>query len=150
MAGTFTQLSFHIVFSTKGRHAWITPEVAERLYPFIGGIIRDDGGTLLGIGGVEDHVHLLVRWRADAALSDLLRDIKTRSSRWVHETFAGKVGFAWQAGYSAFSVSRSQEGVVLAYITMQREHHAQGDFREELLKLLRAHGVEFEERFVVD
>ncbi len=150
MASTFTQLSFHVVFSTKGRKAWITPEVAERLYPFIGGIVRDEGGALLRIGGIEDHVHLLVRWRADAALSDLLRHVKTRSSRWVHENCAGLGGFAWQAGNSAFSVSRSQEEVVKGYIERQREHHAKQDFTVELVRILRAHGVEFDDRFVVD
>ncbi len=150
MPGTYTQLLIHTVFSTKRRTPWITPEVADRLYPYIGGIIRAEGGALLDIGGVEDHVHLYLRWRADSSLSDLMRTVKSRSSRWMHDNFPALDDFAWQEGYSAFSVSKSQEEVVKKYIATQAEHHTREDFSSELLKLLRAHGVDFEERFVLE
>ena len=102
MPGTYSQLLLHIVFSTKGRAPWITPEVAERLYPYIGGIIRAERGVLYDIGGVEDHVHLYLRWRPDGSVSDLLRTVKARSSKWVHDTFPSLGAFAWQEGYSVF------------------------------------------------
>ena len=148
MPGTYSQLLLHIVFSTKQRQRWIAPEVAERLYPYIGGIIRAEKGVLYQIGGVEDHVHLYLRWRPDAAISDLMRTVKARSSKWVHEMFPALQAFAWQEGYSVFSVSKSQEDAVKAYIAGQAEHHRKEDLRSELLRLLRAHGVEFDERYV--
>lgn len=150
MPGTYSQLLLHIVFSTKHREPHITPALAERLYPFIGGIVRDEKGTLLGIGGIEDHVHLYLRWRTDEALSNLMRNVKARSSKWIHESMPDQQPFAWQDGYSAFSVSKSQEAIVQKYIATQAEHHRVVDFKTELLKLLRAHGVEFDERYVFD
>lgn len=150
MPGTYSQLLLHIVFSTKGRTPWITPDVAERLYPYIGGIIRAEKGTLYDIGGVEDHVHLYLRWRTGGAVSDLMRTVKARSSRWIHETFPGLRKFAWQEGYGTFSVSKSQEESVKRYIEGQAEHHKSEDLTSELLRLLRAHGVEFDEKYVLD
>ena len=150
MSGTYSQLLLHVVYSTKGREAWITPDVANRLYPYIGGIIRAEKGVLYEIGGVEDHVHLYLRWRPDAAISDLMRTVKARSSKWVHDTFPALGAFAWQEGYSVFTVSKSQEEAVKKYIAGQAEHHKLRDFKSELLLLLRAHGIEFEEKYVFD
>jgi putative transposase len=150
MPGTYSQLLLHIVFSTKGRTPWITADVAERLYAYIGGIVRAEKGVLYTIGGVEDHVHLYLRWRADSSISDLMRTVKARSSKWIHGTLPKLRDFAWQEGYSVFSVSKSQDDTVKRYIANQREHHRETDFRNELLKLLRAHGVEVDERYVFD
>ena len=150
MPGTYTQILLHIVFATKAREPWITPDIAERLHPYLGGIIRSSGGVPIAIGGVADHVHLYLRWRPDAALSDLMRTVKSRSSRWVHESFAHRGDFAWQEGYAAFSVSPSQDETVRTYIANQEEHHRERDFKSELLALLKAHGVEFEERYAIE
>ena len=150
MPGTYSQLLFHVVFSTKGRNAWIERDVGDRLYGYIGGIVRAERGILYSIGGVEDHVHMYLRWRPDRALSDLMRTVKSRSSKWLHETSPKLSAIAWQEGYSAFSVSKSQEDAVKTYIAHQAEHHAKEDFRIELIRLLRAHAVEFEERYVFD
>jgi putative transposase len=150
MAGTYSQILLHIVFSTKGRKQWITPDVAERLYPYIGGIIRSEKGTLFDIGGVEDHLHLYLRWRPDGSVSDLMRTTKAQSSKWIHETYPKLSGFAWQEGYAVFSVSKSQEPAVKKYIAGQAEHHRRVDFKSELLKMLRAHEIEFDERYVFD
>ena len=150
MPGTYSQILLHIVFSTKLRKPWITPEIAERLYPYIGGIIRAEKGVLYDIGGVEDHAHMYVRWRPDAAVSDLMRTVKARSSLWVHQTFPGLKAFAWQEGYSAFSVSKSQEAAVKKYIAGQAEHHRKEDFRSELLRLLQLHEIEFDEKYVFE
>ena len=150
MPGTYSQILLHIVFSTKDRAPWITPEISERLYPYIGGIIRAERGVLYDIGGIEDHVHLYLRWRPDGAVSDLMRTVKARSSKWVHDTFPSLGAFAWQEGFGVFTVSKSQEGAVKAYIVGQHEHHKKEDFKSELLRLLRAHGIEFDERYVFD
>ena len=150
MPGTYSQLLLHIVFSTKGRVPWITSDLAERLYPYIGGIVRAERGVLYDIGGIEDHVHLYLRWRPDGSVSDLMRIVKSKSSRWIHETFPALGGFAWQEGYSVFSVSKSQEEGVKKYIAGQAEHHRKEDFKSELLRIVRAHGIEFDERYMFD
>lgn len=150
MPGTYSQLLLHIVFSTKGRTPWITAEVAERLYPYIGGIVRAERGTLYDIGGIEDHVHMYLRWRPDGSVSDLMRTVKGRSSKWVHEAFPSLDAFAWLEGYSVFSVSKSQEAAVKTYIARQAEHHKKEDFKSELLRSLRAHGIEYVEKYVFD
>lgn len=149
MPGTYSQILLHVVYSTKHREPWITPDVAERLYPYIGGIIRAERGTLYDIGGVTGHVHLYLRWRPDESISNL-RSVKARSSLWVHQTFPNLATFAWQEGYSAFSVSKSHEDAVKKYIAGQAEHHKREDFKTELLRFLRAHEIEFDERYVFD
>ncbi len=150
MPGTYSQLLLHIVFSTKGRAPWITAEIAERLYPYIGGIARAEKGMIYDIGGIEYHVHLYLRWRPNGSVSDLMRTVKSRSSKWVHDTFPALSAFAWQEGYSAFSVSKSQEGAVKAYIAAQHDHHKKEDFKTELLRMLRLHEIEFDEQYVFD
>ena len=150
MPGTYSQLLLHVVFSTKGRAPWITADVAERLYPYIGGIVRAEKGVLYDIGGVEDHVHMYLRWRPDGSISDLMRTVKARSSKWLHDEFSVLREFAWQEGYSVFSVSTSQEKAVKQYIAGQAENHKKEDFKSELLRFLRAHGVEFDEKYVFD
>jgi putative transposase len=150
MPGTYSQLLLHVVFSTKQRQPWITAEIAGDLYSYMGGIIRGEKGVLYEIGGIDDHVHLYLRWRPDKAISDLMREIKAKSSKWVHDTFPALDQFAWQEGYAAFSVSKSQEGAVKAYIMGQHEHHKRIDFKSELLKLLTVHEIEFDERYVFD
>jgi putative transposase len=150
MSGTYSQILLHAVFSTRQRTPWITAEIAERLYPYIGGLVRAEKGVLYDIGGVEDHVHLYFRWWPDESISDLMRTVKARSSKWVHDMFPTLGEFAWQEGYAVFSVSKSQEAAVKAYIAGQQAHHRRHDFKTELLKLLCAHEVEFDERYVFD
>lgn len=148
MPGTHSQILLHVTFATKERRRQVTPETAERLYAFIGGIIRAEKGTLYEIGGCEDHLHLYLRWRTDAPIADLLREVKARSSKWIHETFPLAASFAWQEGYAVFSVSKSQEPAVRNYIAGQAEHHKTEGFQAELLRLLRLHGIDFDERYV--
>lgn len=150
MAGTYSQILLHTVFSTKHRQPWITPETAERLYPYMGGIVRAEKGALYDIGGVADHAHMYLRWRPDEPIADLIRTVKSRSSAWVHQTFPDLRAFAWQEGYSVFSVSKSREEVVKKYIANQAGHHRKEEFKSELRRLLRAHKVELDERYVFD
>jgi putative transposase len=150
MPGTYSQILLHAVFSTKYRTPWIAADVAKRLYPYIGGIIRAEKGVLYDIGGVEDHIHLYLRWRPDGSISDLMRTVKSRSSKWVHDEFPALGKFAWQEGYSVFTVSKSREKAVKNYIAGQAEHHKKKDFKAEVLQLLRAHEIEFDEQYVFD
>jgi REP element-mobilizing transposase RayT len=150
MPGTYSQVLLHIVFSTKRREPWITEDIRTRLYKYMGGTIRGEKGVLYEIGGVEDHVHVYLRWRPDATISDLMRDVKAHSSLWVHQTFPKLKEFAWQEGYSVFTVSKSQEEAVKQYIRNQAEHHKKEDFKSELLRMLRLHEIEFDERYVFD
>ena len=148
MPSSYTCLHYHLVWSTKDRRPIITPVVRDRLYSFIGGIIRNNGGILLSAGGVPDHVHHCCSLDKKLALSDVLRDIKSNSSGWVRETF--NVDFAWQTGYAAFSVSHSGLAAIRRYIAGQEEHHRKMSFKEELLALLKKHEVEYDERYVFE
>ena len=150
MPGKYAQLFLHVVTSTKGRAPWITTAVAERLYPCIGGVVRAEKGVLYEIGGVEDHVRLYLRWRPDGRLSDLTRVAKAGSSKWMRETFPELAAFAWQQGYSVFSVSKSREDALKKYIRGQAGHYKTEDFRSGLLRVLRARGIEFDEKFMFD
>jgi len=143
MPTAYTQNFYHAVFSTKHRANFITPELEQRLFPFIGGIVRDLRCTLLAINGMPDHIHLLVRYRADLSHSDMLQQIKGRSSKWINETFPQLGHFAWQEGYGGFTVSTSIVPDVETYIARQKEHHQRQDFQAEFVQLLRLHGIEF-------
>ena len=150
MPGTYSQVLLHVVFSTKKRTASIKPAIQARLFEYIAGLVRAQHGTLYAIGGLPDHVHLLLRWHTDATIADLLRTVKARSSLWVHQTFPDFSDFAWQSGYAVFSVSKSAEPDVRSYIENQLEHHRGRDYKSELVALLRVHGIEFDERYVFD
>ena len=149
MASTLTNLLYHVVFSTKGRMPLIRSEIREPLYRYLGGIVRNQKGKLIEIGGVADHVHLLVRFPASRAVSDMLRDLKSDSSKWLNRE-RPRDRFAWQTGYGAFTVSQSQVGTVRRYIRGQEEHHRRHSFKEELLGLLKKHGIEYDERYLWD
>ncbi len=148
MPHSYTQLLYHIVYSTKNRHAWLTQPIRDRLYPYLGGGIRDEGGTALAIGGVADHVHILARLRQDKAISAVIGAIKANSSGWIHREFADLAEFAWQDGYAAFTVSKSQVERLRRYIARQEEHHRKRSFQEELLALLDAHEIEYDPRYL--
>ena len=150
MAHTFTRLYFHIIFSTKHRQPFIDLELEERLHPYLGGIIREMGGVAIRVGGVADHVHLLAQLPATLALADVVRDIKSNSSGWVHETFSARQTFAWQTGYGGFTVSKSKLPELDVYIANQKAHHAQEPFEPEFLRYLNNNEVEYDERFVFD
>ena len=144
MAGTFTNIVYHIVFSTKGRQPFLVPEIAPRIYSYLGGAIRDEKGVLYEIGGMEDHLHLLIRWRADETISNLVGSIKRNTTVWIHDTFPNLSDCYWQEGYGAFTVSYSQVSNVKAYIQNQEDHHSTKDFKAEFIALLKAHHVEYD------
>ena len=148
MPQSYTNLLYHLIFSTKNRRPLITPACQVRLYDYIGGAIRRQGGIALAINGTADHVHLLAKLRPDKAVSDVLRDLKANASGWLHEVFPASQDFSWQNGYGAFTVSASQVRRVSEYISNQEAHHRRYSFRDELIALLKANGVEFDERYV--
>lgn len=149
MPSSWTQNYYHMVFGTHERRAWIGPELHSRLYDFMGGICRDLGSQLLIGNGMPDHVHLLVRFAPDIAPAVLAREVKARSSRWVHETFAELSGVSWQRGYGGFTVSRSAIEDVERYIKNQQKHHERVSFKDEFIAMLRKHGIEFDERYLL-
>ncbi len=150
MPSTWSQVLLHIVFSTKHREPLISPEIEERLYPYIGGIVRSLDGSLYTIGGMPDHLHLLVRWNTKDPIASLMRQVKSRSSGWVNETFPDTPRFRWQEGYGVFSVSPSSKEPVQRYILNQEEHHREQDFKRELVEMLDAAGVEYDSRYMWD
>ena len=150
MSSTYCNLIYHMIFSTKHRKTWIDDPIRDRLHSYLGGAVRGEGGISLRVNGLEDHVHLLAKLRQDKAVSDVLRDIKANSSKCVHKTFSGYDGFAWQRGFAAFTVSASQFEKVQRYIENQQEHHKTMSFEEELIMLLKAHGIEYDERYLWD
>ncbi len=150
MAHTFTELLSHVIFSTKGLAASIDDELRPRLHSYIGGIIRELGGTAIAVGGTPGHVHILLRLPPSVPIADAMRVVKTNSSRWIHETSPNLRSFAWQTGYGAFSVSESNRQTVSDYIRNQEEHHRRTSFQEEYVAFLQRHGVDYDERFVFD
>ena len=148
MPSTFTSLLSHVTFSTKARHPWITPDLESRLMPYLGGILRELGSKILVSNAVADHVHLLIELPPTLPISEVVGKVKGNSSKWIHESFPQRRAFAWQRGFGAFSVSRSNVPIVARYIERQKEHHRKVSFEEELTRLLRRHGVQFDERYL--
>ena len=140
----------HCVFSTKERRPLITPALRDRLWPFLGGIARQNRMKAIEIGGVADHVHLLLSLPATMSIAKAMQLIKGGSSKWVHETFPDQRLFAWQEKYGAFTVSASRVDSLVAYIKGQEVHHQKQSFQEEFLALLKKHGVEYDERYLWD
>lgn len=148
MGHTYTNLLVHIIFSTKNRVPMLDSKLNVRLFPYIGGIIRELGGTALLINGPTDHVHILALLPAAETVSNIVGKLKANSSGWIHREFPDKRAFAWQTGYAAFSVSHSQKKPVLDYIANQEEHHRKMTFKEELISFLKKHEVVYDERYI--
>src|SRR5262252_352095 len=146
MPSTYLSLHYHIVFATKNREPIIELAWRPRLHEYMGGTISGLGGFPEGVGGVADHVHLLVGLKATHCLADVLRELKKASSVWVHEQI-GVPTFAWQEGYAAFTVSAPARPAVQQYITNQEEQHRARSSREELLDMLAKAGIEYDPRY---
>jgi REP element-mobilizing transposase RayT len=138
----------HCVFGTKERRRLITPELRDRLWPFLGGIARQNKMKAIEIGGVEDHVHILLSLPSTMAISKVLQLMKGGSSKWIQETYSEHRPFAWQEEYGAFSVSVSQLDKTIEYIKGQEAHHRKMTFQEEFLALLKKHRIEYDERYL--
>jgi len=147
MTSTHLSLHIHVIFGTKHQRPVILPEWRSRLHAYLGGVAKTLEVVPEAVGGVADHVHLLLGIHATHRLANMMRDLKRTSSAWVHETF-GDRQFEWQDGYGAFSVSASLIETVKNYIARQEEHHAKKGFRDEYLEFLKLSGVEFDEHYL--
>jgi REP element-mobilizing transposase RayT len=147
MSSTHTCLLFHLVFATKNREPRRDAAWRSNLHDYLGGIIRGLEGTPQGIGGMADHVHLLVALKATHRLADVMREVKKASSAWIHDTL-GQTDFHWQEGYAAFSVSASVRESVQTYIASQDDHHRTRTFREELVFFLGKSGIAYDPRYL--
>jgi REP element-mobilizing transposase RayT len=147
MSSTHLSLHYHLVFGTKHQRPLIAADWRPRLHAYLGGAAKTLDIMPEAIGGVADHVHLLLGMRATHCLSDVMRDVKRTSSAWVHETI-GEKDFEWQDGYGAFTVSVSMLETVRHYIANQEEHHRKKTFQEEYVELLKRNGVEYDEKYL--
>jgi len=148
MGRTYTNLDYHVVFSTKNRYPWISPKIEIRVWEYLGGIANRNGMIPYKIGGIDDHLHLAIGIPPTLAVSKALQLIKGGSSNWIGATFPELRGFGWQDGYGAFSVSKSILPSVIEYIIDQREHHRHKTFQEEFRELLVKHGIPFMEQYL--
>src|SRR6185503_11390155 len=147
---SYVSSHYHCVFSTKDRRPLISNELRERLWPFLGGIARQNQMKAIEVGGMPDHVHLLLSLPSTLSIAKALQLIKGGSSKWVHDTFPEHRHFGWQVKYGAFGVSVSQLDKINQYIKGQPEHHRRMTFQEEFLALLKKHRVEYDERYLWD
>jgi putative transposase len=150
MAGKYLSLLVHFTWSTAGREPWLAEDMREDLYSYIGGIMRKKKAKLISAGGMFDHIHLYASMPSTISIADFVNAVKSNSSRWVHESRAQLRSFAWQEGYGAFSVSKSEEQRVVRYISNQESHHRKRTFKQELIVLLEKHGIEYDKRYIWD
>jgi putative transposase len=145
---SYTSSLYHVVFSAKERHKTIDADLQPRLWPYLGGIARENDMKALAIGGVEDHVHLLLSLPSTLAIAKAVQLLKGGSSKWIHDEFPEHRDFAWQEGYGAFSIGVSQIDDTTRYIANQAEHHRVKSFQEEFLAFLERHGIGYDPRYI--
>jgi putative transposase len=148
MSHSYISSLYHCVWSTKERLRMIDAELEMRLWPYLGGIARDNRMKALAIGGVEDHVHLLLSLPSTLNIAKAIQLLKGGSSKWIHDEFATRRTFAWQQGYGAFSIGIAQVDATISYIGSQKEHHRKISFKEEFVSFLKKHGIEYDERYI--
>lgn len=150
MAGKYLSLLVHFTWSTALREPWLDTEIRDDLYAFIGGIMKNKNARLISAGGMFDHIHLCASLPSTITVADFVNVVKSNSSRWIHEYSPRLRQFAWQEGYGAFSVSKSEEKKVVRYILNQAEHHRKRTFKEELIQLLDMNGISYDSRHIWD
>ncbi|MEQ1922224.1 MAG: IS200/IS605 family transposase [Pyrinomonadaceae bacterium] len=150
MANTYSQIYFHIVFSTKNRADLIHPDIEERVWAYMAGVAKHHGITPIQIGGIENHVHGLIGSPTPLAPSLAVKHIKGDSSYGIRREFAAMEDFGWQDGYGIFSVSKSAIPSVVEYIKNQRKHHERQSFEDEYIELLNLHGVDYDDKYLFD
>ena len=150
MANTFSKIYIHFVFAVKGRQNQIQKSWKDELYKYICGIVRNKKQKVYAVNGMHDHIHLLVSTEADCNPSNLMRDVKSNSTKWINSKkfLLGK--FYWQEGFAAFSYSESQLDTIIAYINNQEKHHKKMTFKQEYLGFLKKFKIEYDERYVFE
>jgi REP-associated tyrosine transposase len=145
---SFNSCLIHCVWSTKNRASFLDSNLRERLWPYLGGIARENRMKALAIGGTVDHVHILVSLPGTLSVAKAIQLLKGNSSKWIHETFPKLTDSTWQEGYGAFSIGVSGVEATVTYIRNQEEHHRKRTFREEFVAMLRKYGLDYEERML--
>ena len=148
MANTYTQIHIQAVFAVQNRKSLIDDEWKDDLYKYITAIIQNNDHKMLQINGMPDHVHILFGLRPVQSISELMKQVKQDSSKWINQNKLARGKFSWQEGYGAFSYSKSQLPRVIKYIQNQEKHHKTRTFRDEYQALLEAHGVDYDERYI--
>jgi putative transposase len=148
MANTYTQLYFHVVFAVKGRENNISKKWKDELYKYITGIVTNKNQKLMIINGMTDHVHILLGLKPNCNLSDVVRDIKAGSSKWINDKNFVLGKFEWQTGFGAFTIGQSQIPITVNYIKNQEEHHRMKTFREEYISFLNAYEIDFKNEYL--
>jgi len=150
MPQSLSNILLHLIFSTKDRHPWLEPGIRKKAHAFLAGAVRQCECEAYRVGGVADHVHLAVRLSRTLSVADLVKEIKTASSKWLKTQDPTLTDFSWQQGYGVFSVGMSQKETLLHYIDNQEEHHQTRTFQEEYRTFLSKYGIEYDERYVWD
>lgn len=148
MANTYSQIYVQVVFAVEARDALIHPDWKEELFKYIAGIVKKKGQKLIAIGGVADHIHILIGIVPNISISDLVRDIKAHSSKFINDHKYVRGQFRWQEGFGAFSYSRSHVDAAAKYVLNQEEHHLKRSFKDEYLSLLKRFEVGYEEKYL--
>lgn len=147
--GTYTQILYQIVFGTKHHEHTMTKTGRDPLFQYITGLLKNKKCHLYQINGVENHLHILTHLHPSIALADLVKDVKLSSSKFIKEQKLFKHFDGWQDGYAAFTYSQDRKETLINYIRNQETHHQKKTFREELIELLKEHGVEFDEKYLL-
>jgi putative transposase len=150
MANTYTQLSTHVVFAVKGRENILNAKLRPELFKYISGILSKNNQYSLAVNGYKDHVHMFFEMTPSKSLSDIVRIVKTNSSKWINENGFIASKFSWQEGYGGFAYSRSHRDAVIKYIINQEEHHQKQTFREEYLNTLKSFEISFDEQYIFE
>ncbi|WP_225034654.1 IS200/IS605 family transposase [Winogradskyella sp. SM1960] len=149
MPNTYTQIHIQTVFAVQNRQSLIRGRWRAELYKYITGIIQNNNHKVLQINGMADHIHILFGMRPTQSLSELMKQVKQDSSKWINNKGLVNGRFSWQSGYGAFSYSKSEIPVIINYIKNQEEHHKQVAFQDEYLKLLQDFDVKYDERYIL-
>ena len=150
MPQSLSSILIHLIFSTKNREPFLTPEIETELYPYMASILKAVKSPALIINGTSDHVHTLLSLSRVVTIADLVEEVKTESSKWIKTKGREFNNFHWQNGYGAFSIGQSQVPAVKRYIARQKERHRRITFQDEYRKFLKLYGVEYDERYVWD
>jgi len=150
MANTYTQLYFHVVFAVRGRSNLISKDWQQELYKYITGIVSTQEQKLMFINGMPDHIHLLIGTKPNCNLSDLVRDIKSHSTKWINKKKFVKDKFLWQNGFGAFTISQSKIHAIINYIEHQEEYHLKNTFKEEYVDFLKEHSIVYKDEYIFE
>ncbi|HMM81232.1 MAG TPA: IS200/IS605 family transposase [Pyrinomonadaceae bacterium] len=148
MANTYSQIYIQVIFAVEARDSLLHPSWKEELFKYIGGVVKKKGQKLFAIGGVADNIHILIGIAPNISISDLVRDIKANSSKFINDHKYVRGQFRWQEGFGAFSYSRSHLNAVAKYVLNQEAHHLKRSFKDEYLRLLKRFDVEYEEKYL--